>query len=681
MTIEKVVVQSSGNGSVAKFDLPIKDADGKPVQLLLPEGSSPGILTWKNYNPILYMLTGGLNIRINTIVDQKRVIRKFLLDQVAEQGFDLDEFDIGFPEFTKKIVKSTIKKYNPVNYIYTLWKGFVQSGKTQAICCQTIMNFDRGLHTLIVVRNLTGDRKQLVSRLKDICDKLNSALDEDSKLPLVICQDTRQYAKYLATHPHQPTIVVALANKTQLCKFLDVVNEYKLHQKFVAIIDEVDYLDHEGPDAKSQILITLKSMCRYVIGVTATPLDTMVQEEIKHDNVKIIKPPFCYKSISQYQWFSIDPITSSKEIFTQDPNLKGWLEKFSKWKPVFVEQYDEHHPIMYLLSGSTTKEYMYNVQDYTSSVYSNKVVNMVYNGDGVKLWAGNLGVISIKNKEYKIDDNGYYIIKNILVSDVIKFLKLNGGVAKFPRILIISGELARRGISYVSSDYSECRAKNTLVWHTIGEYFRCSTKMSQPDLLQAGGRISGNFPDNIPLRFYTTLKIQSDIIKSYKIADKLLTEAIRLSQSNNLTLKDTMLQVPVTKDELISNRKITRTNKIDARINIVTDVSQNIGKYLRILPDTLAPVSKKYYDYFVEMLDAEEHGLGTGKWFDKQTVIDHMANIYGELNLRHVRDTSHPWHDINKVGHHQATSDETTHGLLFYQLNPSDNRWSVRYNI
>jgi hypothetical protein len=549
------------------------------------------------------------------------------------------------------------------NYEYTLVKGFVQSGKSFFMIYQSIEHCLNGYNCIILLRNKRGDLAQLKYRFSEIITK--NKLDEKIKIKTV---------NEFIHSSNEKSIVLALSNSIQLQKLTKMTIKYELYNTFIVFIDEVDYIDTEIGDKKSQLIEELKLFSRHVYGISATVTDPILQEDLFNGTVKILKPMSIYKNINNIKWYKIPEITveknlkyQTKSIFKKEPYLKQFLDKFNEWKPVFVKEYQDYHPVIYLIKCTRLIKDMYEIQDYIKEKYNTTCI--VYNGDGLRIY-----IPSGKFKNLIASPSGYYHYKGS-IAQAIGYLKIDGGYKKYPKILIISGDLASRGISFVSDDYGKCLENNTLGWHIIGEYFNCVKNLKQPELLQAL-RLCGNIKDNIELRMYTTENLKNDIIKAYDLAELFMKKGLELSFSKKLPVRDILMEIEIPSEKMIKGRKIARNknnNDIEKNIRIIHDCNVKKTDILCILYNTLTPLGKKYYNYFVDVLKSQYNNC----WVEKSVLMNLVGEKYG-INQQLLTNTSHPWHDINKKlkKPHYTVCDENKQGLLFKFIN---GKWFVMF--
>lgn len=696
MSTQEVVFFENGQVTIDDNNKIFRDKDETTVTVQFEEGADKGTLQWINYKPKLTTFHKGSPIEIKVVVDNKSIANRYISDILKPLSIDVDIIDQNVKPIFKKVVHmETVEEYIYSGYSFTLFKGHVQSGKTTAIIAQSISVHLQGLLTIILVREYKTDQDQLQTRMKSVIKQIN-AITTTTDFIGDIVYDVKKGIKILKK-AYKPLVIIALANTSQLSKLTALIEEKKWQKRIVTIIDEVDSTDHNGKAKKIPDIKKLKEYSLHVYGVTATTVDTIALEDVQSSNVKILKPLPIYKGLESIKWEMLEEpmkklpapkveYTSYKQViqsmFKADPNLRPFLKKFSKLKPIYQEQFDDHHPQMYLIKINTNVQHMETLQDFLKYNYTrHPITTLVFNGKGIRLWTYCTDPITIDGKEI-CHENGYYHLKGISISSAIGYLKnVAGGFKTHPRIIIISGLLASRGISFVSSDYGECIDNNKLGWHIIGEYFNCSDTMPQPELIQSA-RLFGNSNDTIQLLWYTTPKIKQDFIGSLELEKQILEDTHKASQSTNGVLNQHFKNVCVEKNRMLK-RKLAKHSKVEKEITVTMSDTVPAGpvlknSILRIIPQTLAVKSKKYYDYFIEAID---ESWGTGVWISKASVMNYTASMYS-IEQHILANTSHPWHDVSKnngaTTHCSSESDETITGLLFQQ---QGKEWYMRYNI
>ena len=455
-------------------------------------------------------------------------------------------------------------------------KGYVQSGKTAFMLYNATLNLLNGVSSVIVLRNTTGDHTQITSRLRGLQDEIK----EETGVDMELYNETTT----------GPRIFVEIGNNSRLSK----LNEKLIDQSFVLFIDEADSND-TGDNKRTTEMGIMKEAANKVFFISATILDLsmkestpevidltaddfhpLFEEEAEEDipvyKVHMLTPPENYMGIEKLMHRSLPapalPCNKNEDDpMVRDENLRPFLEKFATFEPHYMELFDNHHPQHCLISCGSAISPQKSLFNHIATSGLDIAVIM-YNGDGIDVFHPSL----VKDTIVMVTDGGRKVVggrtcpwakgahsfgKNVGIADILGWLKRNGGVELFPRIITISGKLAGRGISFVSDDYGKYMrsfGKNgcptTVGWRLTSMYYVPSTKTSQPNLMQAVGRVCCVCRDNIPTYLYTTDDVFEDVRKSYWTQEELVARTnkhdIRMGEVTMNTSK-------------LSKRKLTST--------------------------------------------------------------------------------------------------------------------------
>lgn len=391
--------------------------------------------------------------------------------------------NIILPEFES--IPSFEKKYISV-------KGHVQSGKTLFMIHACKFFIQQKLSCVFVLRNSYADREQLYNRLTlsysypYVLKKVNGKAFPEKKQNI-------------------PHILFSLGNSSNLKKLGNKLQSSTI--PFVLFIDEVDAVDY-GSSIKMEYILDLKQKSYCTFGISATIMDTLFRENITPDHLLLLRVPQNYKGIlkiNMVPFFSDDSLFSSKkqdDLFDFLPDLEGFIEEY-------VNNYNDHndhkynHPRICLFNISRCIEPYDRLQTQLNKKYKN-IVFLVYNGYGVS---------------YKKGDVEW--TEKITISKALQTIKDTG--EKNSIIFIFSGDLAGRGISFVSEDYG---------WHLTDEVLIVSDKTDEPDLIQKV-RLCGCYDDTIPLTLYSKEHTINDLKKAFYKQEEYLAECSKYSNEKN----------------------------------------------------------------------------------------------------------------------------------------------------
>lgn len=471
---------------------------------------------------------------------------------------------------TKKGKKdcSKVIEVTEVENKFVLCKGYVQMGKTQFMIANAFYFMrHKNLSTIIVLRNFCSDKRQISERIKDYIKTTEkyaevNLVDENVNIG-VINSEKFNKNKFIEGIKKGGQIIPCIANKAALKKIYDCLyelpNEYQ--GKFILEIDEVDYID-SSDNATTSYLQQLKDISYATFGISATILDTSMKETITTKDIVILDTPRFYKGLEQigFEILTEKAVSSNittSDILSNDQNLAEFLKMYEKKKPIKVSTtcFGEYHPNILLLKEGKTIAPQHELQKYMTKKHKG-ITSIVYNSNGISLSSETLNGEDINISDAKVSYNGkdnIHTITNCSIGDVLYFLKRTGGADRFPVIVIMAGELAGRGISFVGSDYRECFEKNTTVWHLSDQYLICPKCTTQPELIQSI-RLCCVTKDNVPLTLYTTKEIATDIRKAYHAQEELIT---RVRAYETGIISDLLEKIKINKEK-VSKRKITK---------------------------------------------------------------------------------------------------------------------------
>ena len=380
--------------------------------------------------------------------------------------------------------------------------GYVQSGKTNeeiSYCYNSIKH--KKLPVLFLTRNITADQLQLRDRFSlfdfDFDIKILSHIKNDDAVNVL----------------NDCGVLILLCNPYQLKRINTILTMYG--KQFNLCIDEVDF-SIKSP-GENNLLNGIKNKATHILGATATPFAVFSHEK-SLTMVKKIKPNQYYHGIETLNVNFVEPCIIHKEydfplcdMAAMDEIYESILEK-------------DHAVILH----TVVKEKMLHtkIQKYLSNTYKSLTV-VTYNGDGIKVVCNNriskvpfakkkalnnynqlINLYSMK-KEY--DDSITHHFTNYSISEVLQILS-DDLEYDHTHISIVSGHLASRGISFVSTDYKV---------HLTDQYFHTHKKSHGENLLQSL-RILGCYKDNTPL----TLWCNKDIWKSIKTQNQIINNLV-----------------------------------------------------------------------------------------------------------------------------------------------------------
>ena len=398
------------------------------------------------------------------------------------------------------MVKTLVNMDFEINKIkYLTLIGHIQSGKTHEeinYCFESVNTHE--LPVIFIVRNIKEDSLQLRARFGEICPKLNVKIFSHLTI-----QSAVEFMDTLG-------IIILLCNEHQLLRMKQVLQKYR--GDYNLCIDEVDFSIKTKTDESiiDVYMDLLKQGANHILGATATPIAIFSSESNNSilSKVKKLNPKSNYQGIENLNVKFVEPCIN-KSMLSDLPTITS----------IYSSLLQKEHAII-LHTVKKEKVYHSEIFDILTEWYP-EFTTIIYNGDGIKVMCknrnGNQLTKSRKinkygsiNKYFHGADNIHYFI-NWSISEVLQILA-DDSEYNHSHISIISGHLASRGISFVSSDYS---------LHLTDQYFHPSILSHGENLLQSL-RILGCYKDNRSITLWCSEKTWKSILSQNKIINKLV---------------------------------------------------------------------------------------------------------------------------------------------------------------
>lgn len=368
---------------------------------------------------------------------------------------------------------------------HALYFGLPQSGKMRKKFEIALKALKKGLPTVVLFRNFNVDYILFKKRLNEFNKSQNK-----KGLPLLSVPHNILDEQELENLLFQPNIILGLANPTTLLKINRCLEKTpELKNKLIIILDEADLntfeLDCNWTKTEEQLRKSFPNIYM-LFSFTGTPYSILLSDKIT--DVFAIKPSEEYYGIDKLTHVSVNPKRSSIKGQQYDPEADSENLNF------IMNQILEKPTATLLISASKlTKEHK-NIIDYISSQYQqNEIIYMEMNENAIKIY----------NKFGKLIDSVYTKVKNKSVATIDAALQK---YINCPYIVIVSGILAGRGISFVSCDYSR---------HLTHHYFADSPSMHLESALQSI-RLQGQYKDNPILTLYCSDELYKNLLNQQK---------------------------------------------------------------------------------------------------------------------------------------------------------------------
>lgn len=425
-------------------------------------------------------------------------------------------------------LKRYVHTFLPDRYIAI--KGQVQSGKTAFMICASMMTLLTGLDVVLVLRNSNSDLQQIYTRLSRFREEILA------HFPTTFNLTTSKKPK----KSHTPQIILTLANGISLEKVFGI-----LERDYILIVDEADYVDSGTLTRKAIVMPMLKSQAHCVFGVSATVMDLLGKESMLPKDLVLLTPPRDYKGIPQIleqSKGSIPPgvVYSSKvdsNLLENDPYLLDWVQELVDEPPGTLSD-GSSHPHIALIAICDTVEPCSKAREEIVKRFEDRVAVIDHHAEGIFVQHGMI--------EYTSKDT---------ISEVLQELK---ELDYMIPILIFAGDIAGRGVSYVSSDYK---------WHLTHQRLIVSKSCAEPELMQKI-RLCGVYHDSLPLRLVTTQEILHDLRKAYMKQEELVDKVRDVAESFTGKCKEFFKEVVFEKEKM-SGRHITKDQKAKPELQLV----------------------------------------------------------------------------------------------------------------
>jgi len=379
--------------------------------------------------------------------------------------------------------ENTLETFKDEPYLI---QGLCQGGKTSYIIALSLFCYLQCGKALVVLRNSDSDKKQFYTRIKNYVDEMFFRLNiTEVSIPLIRNSDDTRDGIHLI-----------LGNDTSL----ECYTNWQ-PKTFTMFLDEADYLD-TGKSERTKTIDILKDKSQGFFLVSATVLDCMAKDDIKPQNICYIPKHPNYRGIEQFDFYiKIDDDAkyvgkASGDFFESDKSLDPFCAYYNALPPMQSRTGDNFSPHMCLINYSHLKEPMYRALNTIRDRYPSIFV-MVQTGDGIT-W-------SHRGSEPKKDTTSS-------LSDFLQKLKSK---KMLNNIIIIAGDLASRGMSYVSSDYG---------WHLTHNRVLGPDSRILSEWIQAVCRLAGIFNDSHPLKLCLRKKDLDKILKAHYIQEELLLQ-------------------------------------------------------------------------------------------------------------------------------------------------------------
>lgn len=496
-------------------------------------------------------LTKTDNIKIDANIDLSNYKYLFVNKQLNNINIDFSEFDSQSIEFFVNKLKNNIK-----NIIIL---GLIQSGKTKEIIgiIQFCIIYLR-IPIIVLIQNRTSGYKQLDERIK----KFNTLLvNYNIKTRYVKTGINKRSSKKIFNYENpQAEVIICLSNYKQLQKIVDNIKFVAIEEKkiapYVLIMDEYDdHIKTRQDESEIENYKIVEKSNKYLmensyinVGVTATLLACMLTDNnTTVDDIFQLTPSENYvgydsprinlidisdaikvannkrilhiseinnimraindsidcsvENIQQCKDYSITLINTSDNKKTHDNIFEEIYNEFTDWSCIIFNSSNDY--IKCSLPNETYSAVKIIPGTYVDVKDATKIIDITRSK--IKICVNDYIYQYIpKDKQYVFRDS--ITFQNYSISEIITYL-----LQYTNKIAIISGRMACRGISFVTTDFTKHITDMIYVPSGSSHLTRNVQDM----------RIYGNFPnDNINITLYTDKENYINNIGGYIMIQK-----------------------------------------------------------------------------------------------------------------------------------------------------------------
>ena len=504
-----------------------------------------------------------------------------------------------------KAVTTTIL---PLDDKYFLIIGEMQEGKTKRIQCICLAHV---VHTpcsvLVLLDNSVDGSTQIKDRSETfVVEHRAFAEGEGQTIEYLYVGKAKEEELVDAFSGKTKKMIVGLANAYQMKKITKALEQVD-SPKFACCIDEADAIvcGDEGAAFRALIPKVLEKAGR-VYAVTATTFDLLfTQEQIDSANVIVMQPSGIYKGIRQIQKHDLSDkavaANGRNPLWENDYQLQDYLSFYAD-KNVYGKQFrpssSQPMPIITLIKNShlNSKQEELAQLIQQDDVLGKTWSTIIYNGKGVTISHPGVTQMEIKGLKGVKKENGFSF-PSLSVKHALQYfydLREQGGHVS--HIAMISGDLADRGISFVSENYK---------WHINHMYYIPAKSASVSSLLQAAGRLCGKFDDDVPLILHAPKWVNAELINGIEIQKEAIDRARKRGGMISVNIRESM----TFEAEKLPKKKLGR-EKI-AKFEKATESKPDDGWSVGIYREGHGKVEKPEWEDKEDEEEAQEDTIST----------------------------------------------------------------------
>ncbi len=601
-------------------------------------------------------------------IDQATIIDAAIRFMIQEHGLSERIRDLDF----------AIDRLDEADKMFML-AGDVQGGKTPTMLGYIMSCIAQKRKAIILTCNSTQDRNQVMKSAQEMLSALQEHLYQELGDDYLHCNvyDIDGVENW-ARSPRQTDIIVVMANVSQLKKLRDSIVDHNIRPMMA--VDESDATMNIKATAKdvdvSKLVKECYDLAHVVMLVSATHFATWFTEgSLTSHYISITTHPN-YKGIESLIHVPLPERNkrANADIFVQSRDLPDFLNDLANQAP-----FDIDHPIIGLAKVSNLishhNQILNAIRD--SDVWGPKFATVIFNGEGTTLYHDSLrGLDELVLPRHKRGDianvgvrvgDGVFQFKDANLKKVLSYMRTHGGIERFPRIVIIAGNLARRAQNFTDMDYE---------WHVTAQMIDIAVSATVVDAIQSL-RILGIHKNPTELKLYTTLKTYTDIQKAHTHVQKFIVEAA--ANNPDQTFLDMCSQIKMHRDKMpgrtiCGKRKPFRcvANERDDNTASFLNVSEPVPEIsvdatplddssIKWIDETRIPVDTQAFTVFSQAKQILLDNYGTGEWIERAEVLRRLpgGRPQNEARLK----------DVFQQRFNRRVIEETTGGFLMKKQN------------
>ena len=503
---------------------------------------------------------------------------------------------------------------------HILIAGDIQGGKLR-IKLKIILHLllTKKMPVLLLFRNFNTDYFQFLKRLTEFNEEQRS-----KGLPTIpVPYDILSQQDRLCDLFRGPALVLGLANPKTFTIVQSCLDDHRdLINRLCIIIDEADLVTFELREERTKTENCLDALfpnLYLLISVTGTPASILLCD--KMSQIYVLEKAKNYYGIDRIKHHPLEPKRSSKANKQYEPELDK-----ENLALIMQEILNLPSATLLLLPSRLTNEHK-DVIHFLSQEYKNTSKDLIF--------------MELNEKSVKVYNKYATCIEEI--SGKMMKAKPVGAIDKAlqkykttTHIVIVSGTLAGRGVSFVSSDYSR---------HLSHQYIAGSPNTHLETGLQSV-RLLGRYEDNPQLTLYCSQELYDELIAQQNDMANFLSLAKNCRDNKESLPKIIDLQHDYNR-QWFSPRKTRNTT-----------YKQNNSKW-----------RMKKYELYVDEYNVEEDNC----WFD--AIINNLTRSFSDALLKDTWPAGGAWYaKKERVIYCNPLHDFTEEGIQKYVKDTSKGK-------